>query len=172
MMGILSSLKDIQKKKWSPLIFAINVILIFIALGIIIWLGQWFWGKISLIITALTWLWSWNKILFAVVVFLSAITVNLLGKYLLTQLWKGDTEEKSTMRMPEGDALKYVDGVTLNKYTEDGKNYVDAVMIIGGITPVRKVPEEKIQKIDKTVAEVVGSYFIPVISWFFRGMKQ
>lgn len=172
LMGIFDSLKNVREKHWSWLTLIMNVFLIFIAIGALIWLGQWLWDKVSLIITGLGWIWNHSKILFAFAAFLLALLIYILGKYQLTQIWMGNAEEKSTMRMPEGDILKYVDGIMLNRYQKDGKTYVDGVMIAGGATPVREVPEEKILKTDKTVTEVLGSYFIPVISWFLRGMKQ
>lgn len=168
---LIENLVDIRRRKWSLLLCTVNIILFFVALSLVLWVGKWFWDKINLFIVLFQWLWIQNKILFALSSLMLVALLLLLGKYPLTQLWKSDAKEGSTMRMPEGDILKYVDGVILAKYEKNGKRYVDGAMVVGGITPVREVPEDKIVRTDKTVTEVAGSYLLPIISWFLRGMK-
>lgn len=171
-MGVFSDLKNIQQKKWSPLTFVINAVLLLIILGIVVWLGQWFWDKISLVINVFVWTWNTSKILFAVAALLSVAISYLLGKYHLTQFWFGKQDSGLTaIKMPEGDVMKYVDGVVFPEYQRGGKILVDGVMIIGGATPVSEVPKEKIIKTNKTATEVFGSYFIPILYWLLGAKK-
>jgi len=98
--------------------------------------------------------------------------IYVLGIFPLTQMWKSDQESGlHAIKMPEGDVMKYVDGLEFTRYRKDGKKLVDGVMVVGGATPVSEVPEEKILRTNKTPAEVMGSYFIPILYWLL-GVKK
>lgn len=109
---------------------------------------------------------------FIVVALLSVAASYFLGKCLLTQIWINKPDDGLiAIKMPDGDIMKYVDGIAFPKYQKDGKYLVDGVMIVGGATPVSAVPEEKIIRTNKTATEVFGSYFIPILYWLLGAKK-
>lgn len=166
--GILLLRTFLAIKSWLS-IFIKNFIFIAIVYKISDWIFEWSYELLDASKKLALWVWSFGNVPMLIFSAISIITIYLLGKYPLTQIWVFSFQQAAEKNSYFAIRIKnqsggYYYGVVHNSYIEDGERLYDAITFFGGWSPVFRMKSGEFERLEMSIPEVIFCAYIA--PWF------